>query len=321
MHNTQPWRLLIKDAGSRIEMFADPARMLPVSDERGRAVYIACGAALFNLRMAAAEAGLRAQVRVMPDEGKALDGTEPLFVAEVELSAGYVASPWERELCAAIPRRHTNREPYASTPLPPAIRAELAEGAKSQGAILHFLDDDETARVRHLAADAERELLDIPAYRAELARWVSKDRAGDGIPIEALGPRSATGRDPVRDFDPDRHDPVRYATFEEYPQLAVLSLRPGGGGAEPGPVEWIAAGQALERVWLTATCRDVCVCPLTQALETGDAWLITDTRWGFEYPQMIMRVGYGPPVRATTPRRAAADVTGDSAVDAHGGDR
>jgi hypothetical protein len=72
---------------------------------------------------------------------------------------------------------------------------------------------------------------------------------------------------------------------------------------------WITAGQALERVWLTATCRGISLCPLTQALEVPDAWLVRDTRWGFEHPQMrIMRIGYGAPATATTPRRPVADV-------------
>jgi nitroreductase len=296
MHNTQPWMMRIKDAGTKIELFADAARILPVADPEGRTAYIACGAALFNLRVAAAASGLLATIRLMPDAG------QPLFVAEVELSDRYQASPEGGELRAAVPLRHTDREPYSDVAVPPGIRTELADAARTEKAMLRFLDDNEAVRVRRLAADAERELLENPAYRAELARWVGHDRHGDGIPSEAIGPRSAIGRDPVRDFRTDRREPVRYADFEDKPQLAVLSVR---GHDVPN---WIAAGQALERVWLTATCRGISLCPLTQALETPDAWLVRDTRWGFEYPQMIMRIGYGAPARATTPRRPIADV-------------
>ena len=87
----------------------------------------------------------------------------------------------------------------------------------------------------------------------------------------------------------------------------MLSVRTPGA-SPPGPRDWITAGQALERVWLTATTRDISLCPLTQALEVADAWLVPDTRWGLEHPAMIMRLGYGPPVHATTPRRAADKV-------------
>ena len=296
LHNSQPWRLRLKNAGTTIEIFADTDRNLPVSDPQGRAGYIACGAALLNLRVAAGAQSIRASVALTPDP------TRPLLVAQVDLSDGYRATPQDRELAAAISLRHSNREPYSTDPVPPQTRTELAHAAKSEGAVLRFLDDDESVRVRCLAADAERELLGNAGYRAELARWVSKERCDDGIPADALGPRSSVGRDPVRDFAPRREAPVRYADFESSPQLAVLSVRADN---VPG---WIAAGQALERVWLTATCRLISLCPLTQPLETPDAWLVADTRWGLDYPQMIIRIGYGPPVRTPSPRRALRDV-------------
>lgn len=292
LHNAQPWRLRVKNAGTTIEIFADPDRMLPVIDPHGRAAFIGCGAALLNLRVAARAKSLQADAALTPDPD------QPLFVAQVELSDGHPATAQDRELAAAISLRHTNREPYNDDAVPPEARTELAHAAKCEGCVLRFLDDNEAERVRDLTSDAERELLGNPAYRAELARWVSKERRDDGIPAEALGPRSSLGRDPVRDFAPSRPAPPRYADFEYAPQLAVLSARANT------PPSWIAAGQALERVWLTATCHGIALCPQTQPLETADAWLVRDTRWGYDYPQVIMRIGYGPPVTTHSPRRA-----------------
>jgi hypothetical protein len=94
---------------------------------------------------------------------------------------------------------------------------------------------------------------------------------------------------------------VPYAWFEEFPQLAVLST------ARNTPVDWLRAGQALQRVLLTATSRGIASSPLTQPLETTDAWLTRDPRSGCESPQMILRLGYGLPVPAT-PRRPVPDV-------------
>ena len=296
LHNSQPWRLRVTNAGATIEIFADPDRTLPVSDPKGRAACIGCGAALLNLRVAAAAKGIRTDVTLTPEPARRL------FLVQVGLSEGYRAMPQDLVLAAAIPLRHSSREPYSDVAVPADIRSELAQAAVSEACVLRFLDDNEAVRVRRLTSDAERELLGDPAYRAELARWVTKERGDDGIPAEALGPRSSVGRDAVRDFSPGRQAPVRYADFEYAPQLAVLSVRTD---SLPG---WIAAGQALERVWLTATCRGISLCPLTQPLETADAWLVQDTRWGFEYPQMIMRIGYGPPVTNCSPRRAVRDV-------------
>ena len=72
MHNTQPWRFRVTDAGRAIELRADPARQLPSVDPGGQAMHIACGAALFNLRLAAGVAGWQAVVRLLPDPGAPL---------------------------------------------------------------------------------------------------------------------------------------------------------------------------------------------------------------------------------------------------------
>lgn len=297
MHNTQPWRFRIRDAGRAIELRTDPARTLPVADPDGRAACIACGAALLNLRVAAAVAGLEPRVRLLPDPGC------PRLLAEVRLARRHHPSSWERELHAAIFRRQTNREPFSNQPVPPGVRAELAEAAHLEGATLHVLDQAEAARVLRLAADAERGLLAGPAYRAELARWAGGQRNRDGIPDRALGPRSAVGRSPVREFSPQRPpEAIRYAWFEDHPQLAVLSADGGG------PRLWLSAGQALERVWLTATCRGIAVCPLTQPLETADAWQVRRPRSGHGHPQMVLRIGYGLPIPPGSPRRPVADV-------------
>ena len=297
LHNTQPWRFRIRNGGSVIGLSVDPARMLPAADRNGRAAHIACGAALFNLRLAAAVAGLRPDIWLLPDPG------QPLLVAEVRLAATHqAAAPWERDLHAAIARRQTNREPYSTRPVAPESRADLAGAASAEAAILHFLDRDEALRVRRLAADAELSLLADPAYRAEVTRWTGGAREGDGIPDSALGPTSPEGGQPVRRFVPGHPAPVRYERFEENPQLAVLSVRAGGVR------NWLAAGQALQRVWLTATSRGISCCPLTQPLETADAWLVRDPRSGTEHPQMILRIGYGPPIPAGAPRRPVSDV-------------
>jgi nitroreductase len=294
MHNTQPWRFRIR-ADDAIELRADATRLLPIGDPHGRAAHIACGAALLNLRIAAAAAGWHARARLLPDPG------QPLLLAEIRLSHGHEATPSERELHAAVPRRQTNREPFSNQPVPPGIRADLAEAADAEGATLYFPGHNETVRILRLVADTERELVADPSYRDELARWVGGYRDREGIPDRALGPRSPEGSEPVRDFGRHLH-PARYAWFEEHPQLAVLSVR------SSRPVDWLAAGQALERVWLTATSRGISVSPLTQPLETADAWLVRDPQSRAGQPQMILRIGYGLPLAPGTRRRPLSDV-------------
>ena len=295
MHNTQPWRFRVSRASQTIELYADPSRMLRHADPNGRAVHIACGAALLNLRLAVRVAGREPVVRLLPDAGR------PLLLAALRLGGPCRPSEADSELHAAIPARHTNRQPFSNRPIPPGVLADLAEAAAAEGAVLRFADHAETVRLLGLISDAERDLLASPAYREELARWVGGHRRRDGIPTDALGPRDPGGRTPTRDFTPGRHQPASYAWFEETPQLAVLST------AGATRADWVRAGQALQRALLTATLRGIAASPLTQPLETADAWQVRDPHVGGETPQMILRLGYGLPVPGT-PRRPVTDV-------------
>lgn len=295
LHNTQPWRFRVRDGGRVLEVRADQARQLAVVDPAGRAVHIACGAAVFNLRLAAAIAGRDAVVRLIPDPAA------PLLLANVRFTGRHRAGHAERELYGAIERRHTNRQPFTGQPVPAGVRAKLTEAASLEGALLHILDHAEAARLLQLAGDAELAQFADPAYRAELARWAGGQRHRDGIPATALGPIPTGSLVPIRNFAPGRPQPVCYAQFEPAPQLAVLSMPHGG------PAEWLRAGQALQRVLLTATAAGVATSLLTSPLETEDAWLVRDPHSGIEQPQMILRLGYGPPV-PPTPRRPVSEI-------------
>lgn len=295
MHNTQPWRFRFEPASETFELSADPARTLRFGDPDGRAVHIACGAALFNLRLAAAVAGRDPVVRLIPAV------TQPLLLATVRLAGPWQAKPGEIELHAAMASRRTNRSPFSGRPVAPGILAELVAAARMEGAVLHIPDHQETARLLELARDAERILLAQPGYRAELAEWAGGARDREGIPGDALAPHDPRGPSPVRDFAPTQPGPVQHAWFEERPQLAVLSTQSSSRS------DWLRAGQALQRVLLTATLRGVAASPLTQPLETPDAWLVRDPGSSFEFPQMILRIGYGLPV-PHSPRRPVSEV-------------
>jgi hypothetical protein len=295
MHNTQPWRFRFEPASQTFELYADPARMLRFGDPDGRAVHIACGAALLNLQLAATMAGRLPVVRLIPTV------TQRLLLATLRLAGPAQARPDEIELHAAIATRRTNRSPFSGQPVAPGILAELVEAAQVEGAMLHVPDRQEAIRLLTLTRDAERTLLAHPGYRAELARWAGGARDREGVPDKVLAPHDPRGTSPVRDFAPAQPGPVGYAWFEEEPQLVVLST-PSSSRSD-----WLRAGQALQRVLLTATLRGVAASPLTQPLETLDAWLVRDPQSGFEYPQMILRIGYGLPV-PHSPRRAVTEV-------------
>lgn len=67
MRNPQPRRCRFLTGERLLLLLAAPERAVPRSDPDNRALHIDCGAALFNLRVAAAHAGLLPDVRLLPE--------------------------------------------------------------------------------------------------------------------------------------------------------------------------------------------------------------------------------------------------------------
>ncbi|MDG4808655.1 nitroreductase [Micromonospora sp. WMMD1120] len=294
LHNTQPWRLRLRDGG--IEVLADPTRRLPATDPSGWGVRIACGALVFNLRMALAVTGLPARVRLRPDPA------EPDLLARLVPDLPRRPTPAEQSLYAAIPRRFSNRLPFWPDPVPADARWRLGEAARGEQCWLELLIGvSAVSALGEVARGAHRVLERDPAYRAERERWLRDEPSPDGVPVAAGGPHSEPqdvlpsrgygGRDraPGRDFEPE-------------PLVGVL------GSAGNSAVDQVVAGQALQRLLLTATDDGLSVSLLSQPIEVPSAREQLRLALGrFGTPQMVLRVGYGQPGRPT-PRRDIADV-------------
>jgi hypothetical protein len=279
-----------------VEVRADPSRRLRVLDPTGRSLHISCGAALLNLRVAARHHGRHCRVRLLPDR------SAPGRLATVDLYGSRRVDDVDRALYTAIARRHTNRAPFSDRPVPDDAARQLVEAARAEGGALRVLDPDETAAVLALVRTAELRQRSDPRYRAELHAWTtdSPDRT-DGVPRAAFGPWNVMEIVPVRDFGVDRPVSGRLAErYEPQPTVALLST------AGDRPVEWLRAGMALQRVLLQATIRGLSASPMTQPLELP-ALRGLIARTPLEAPQVILRLGYGPPA-APTPRRPLDEV-------------
>ncbi len=290
IHNTQPWRF--RATGDVIEMHGDPDRMLWVADPLGRALHLSCGAALFNLRLAIRMTGAKPLVWPLPDPDR-----EPTLLAAVHLADGRPPTPQERELFEVIQLRHTCRAPFSSHPIPEAVQIGLEQEAGFEFALLRMLSARDAAVVLELAAAADRRLVANFDHRVELGHWIST-AGDDGVPAHTLASRPNREPAPVRDLSYASPAVVRpAASFEAQPQLAVLST------ARDEPADWLRAGQALQRVLLTATRNGVATSFLYQPIEQRDIEQLADNWWPWpECPQIIIRFGYGPP-GASTPRR------------------
>lgn len=295
LHNSQPWRFRIVDGA--VDVFADRTRQLDVLDPAGRELLVSVGAAVFTLRLAVRRQGHIPRLTLFPDPADAD------LVARVASGPAAPVSPAVEALADAIARRHTNRWPFAPSVVPADAVERLADAARHEGAILTVAGSVSRSAILGLSQAAERRLRTRGGYRAELARWTAP-RPGrhDGIPANAIGPWDAMERLPVRDFGLLLPELMRAAEqFEPYPTIMVLATE------RDREHQWVAAGQALQRVLLVATGLHLATTPISQPVEIPAVReLLTDTRAGV-WAQMILRLGYGQPA-AATPRRPISEV-------------
>ncbi|MEU9450329.1 nitroreductase [Streptomyces sp. NPDC048277] len=302
LHNAQPWSFRYLSADGILRLYADESRALPRTDPDSRGLHLGCGAALFNLRVAAAAAGRTPVVRLLPDPA------DPTLLAEVALAGGEPPDQTLAALSPAIPRRHSSRRPFSERPLPADLEDRMCEAAAAEGAQLVFPGTWHVQELLELVQDAEgREALD-PGLRAERAHWTRTGAAGadgtaDGIPAEAFGPGRYGPATPVRDFAAGRPVPGRgWAVFEKNPHIALL------GTGHDGPADWLRAGQALERVLLVATAGGLVASMVSQTLEWPELRRLTrDPSSGMAHVQMAIRLGYGPEGHPS-PRRPPNEV-------------
>jgi nitroreductase len=301
-HNTQPWRFQVADG--RVWLYADRGRRLPVADPDDRELTISCGAALFHLRLAMRFFGQAGTVEAVPDPA------DPDLLAVVHPAGPHAPDDTDRTLFAAIPRRFTHRAPFRDTPVPPALKHMLQWLAEHEGAGLHCLSEaGDKEGVADLVAEGDRRQGGNPAFRRELARWVTTNyaRRRDGLPGYTLGvngPASLVVPAYLRWANWGEAQARRDRELvHQAPALAALTI------ARDGVECWLAAGQALAAVLLRAAEDGVQAAYLNQAVAVPELRQRLRERLGVsEQPQVLMRLGYETVRRPPAPRRPLAEV-------------
>jgi nitroreductase len=302
LHNAQPWAFRYGRSTGLLRLYADLARTLPRTDPEKRGLHLGCGAALLNLRVAAASAGLEPVVRLLPDP----DDMD--LLAEVQLSGTAHPDTALARLHPGIHRRHSSRVPYRDVEVPAAVRERMYSAARAEGAQMLFPDAWHVQEIVELVRDAEGREAHDPELRSETVQWtrtepVDAAEAADGIPAGAFGPGQRGTTAPVRDFTAGRPMPQRgWVSFEKHPQVALL------GTDHDGPADWLRAGQALQRVLLQATMDGLVASMASQPLEWSETrWTARDPLSAMAHVQMVLRLGYGPEGPAS-PRRPIAEL-------------
>jgi hypothetical protein len=190
----RPWRLRTRTGA--VELLADTADTADSGPEQPRQTVIACGAVLFNLRLAVAHLGVEPVVTLLPVAG------EPDLLARVEAGRALDRNPADELLFLALGEWRTSRTPSSHPLLPHEVLVRLDEAVTAEGAELVQVTSGE--RLRRL------------------------DRITAALPLVA-GPEPRSWS----------------STLGGSVQLLVT--------AGDGILDWLHAGQALQRLLLTAT--------------------------------------------------------------------
>jgi nitroreductase len=319
-HNTQPW--LFKVASSSIELYVDTARNTGALDPFLREQHIGLGCALENLMLAAGTNGYQATATLMP--GK-LTGTsaapQPQLVARVELTAG---TPQQSELYDAIPRRHTNRNPYdPNKPLPGDFveRMRAVTSTEPDVRIFLFTGQKEREKIAGIISQANDVLYADPAVEQGSEEWIrlrwkSVQKYRDGLTVDAFG--LSSGQAAVAKIVPASILRRQFASAKSLylnllltaPLFGLIAVRD-----RYDQEQCLRAGRIWQRTHLFATARGVAGRPANEAVEMVDherstgkearhtallAELIGDTAWE---PTFMFYMGYSVRPGLASPRR------------------
>ncbi len=273
-------------------------RGLFIADPKDRELIISCGTALFNLRIALHHFGYKGQIITFPDPSNVN------LLACIQLGYPIPESTDDKLLFSAIPQRHTNRQNYQWWDAPQSLLRWLQSDAEQEGAWLHIV---RKGTIRHqvseLIVQAEHLLMDNPNYRKELASWIhpATNNTHDGIPDYAQGinehfdfatPLFALV---LRTFDLGSSFAERSCKLvENSPAIVVL------GTENDRNADWLAAGQALERILLRGQAVGLRSSFLNQPIQVPQLRSEVNkvlSQSGF--PQIILRLGFCKEVKPT----------------------
>jgi hypothetical protein len=303
VHNTQPWWFHRGDR--EITVHSDADRRLPTADPDGREMLMSCGAAVFTLRAALRHLGQVPETEVLPEPGS------PDLVARVRWAEQAPPGPFEERIFAAIGQRRTHRGAFLPEELPGGLLTALREAAAREGAALRLaVTGDECAALAAVVTAAEHAIRLDRARVEELAQWTRPPGSArpDGVPPAAYPARAGTSAPefPGRDFARGRGwglPPSMMAPLHHRAGAVALLVTD-----HDEPRDWIAAGQALQRVLLTASAHGAAAALHSQPLELPELREFTRSRLsGHAHPQMLLRFGITDEDTASV-RRPAEDV-------------
>ncbi|MEV6626411.1 nitroreductase [Amycolatopsis sp. NPDC051106] len=288
VHNSQPWQLLVR--GTEVDLLERRSVVLRRQDPFGRDRMMSCGAALTNLELALRVLGRDCHVAFREDEEDA--------VATVTIGRPRAVSDRDFALYHAIARRRSHRHEFSHSRVAAAVHRALVAAGEATG--VHLVVPAHLDEFAQLLGFATRVLREDRGYQRELAMWTAHTTGplatGDGVPEDALSAEALPVAGLVRTDTPVPDDAVLADRLAAENLLVVCT----DGDTR---AEHLAAGTALQRVWLTATAKALVGSVITQPLHlTGFRARLVSELVLPGVPQAIFRFGNPEVPAAPSPR-------------------
>ncbi|MBM3261684.1 hypothetical protein FJY93_04690 [Candidatus Kaiserbacteria bacterium] len=326
--NVQPWHFTVQ--GTIIDVHIPAEKGASLYGWGERASYVAVGAALENMRIAAAASGWSAQIDLLPD----IHARHAARITLVEGSDGYGDG-----LFSHIAARVTNRKPYDGKLLTPEDIAALrtASSGGHYGSVRFIESRDAIKKIAEVGSGNERIMLGNRLLHSFFFSHVNWTKAEDdarmtGFYIDTLElPAPARiGFKFISTWSRAQwlnrilrfNRVVAAGNAQLYGSASLMGII---SAPQESPQSALEIGMLVERLWLTATARGLALQPLTGVLyfmlrlragET-DGFSEDDRRLIAEYessirdtfqlttddtPYFMFRIGHAPPVSARSSR-------------------
>jgi hypothetical protein len=300
LHNSQPWRWVVE--GARLQLWADPRRMMPATDRTGRELTLSCGAVLDHLRVAMAAAGWDGATERLPDP------SEPDHLATLEFRPLDDVTEAQRQRADAIRRRRTDRLPFAAPSAWPARESALRRAVLPYDVTLDVVADDARPALAEASRLTEKLRRYDTSYLSELRWWTSPfESDATHVPESAMVSSAEAERvDVARAFPPAGGGQRRAGVEHDHSKIVVLSTH------DDARLDVLRCGEALSAVLLECTVADMATCTLTHMTEIAASRdTIAQITGTAGRPQLLIRVGK-PPVNGQyvepTARRMVTEV-------------
>lgn len=275
--NAQPWRFEVR--GDVIDIYNLVGRDATLFNFRNRGDFLAHGALIENISIAAAHFGYNAEVACFPEEGR------DEHTATVRLQNG--ASEKEEGLFEAIRQRATNRRVYKTYALTEDDKKAI-ERAQNNNTKIVLVDDREgVKKMAEVVSLNERLLLEnkhIHDFLFSIIRWTDEEEEGKpGMHVKTLE-LAPPQRFAFRRFKNwgfvEKANKFGISKFiaKENAKLYASSSAIGAIVMEgDSPEDFMRAGRVLQRMWLTITSTGLSLQPVTavaylaQRIKAGEA--------------------------------------------------